>query len=227
MGAPRGAPSGWGVPEEAGDDGGVRALAMRGASAVSPGFAACGTVSHSREKKRNPQAPKRNIAAVGRRGFSWARTPPPQGGGSSAGSRTGWPPKPQPCPPPLSLSFPPCGLSTGRSPRRGVESRFCSPPAQGRLREPPHLPSAGSDPEFGSLSFSLFFFLMSQPLICHIKPPHYQLSKFCSDNSDRGSCDSIATARGDGELAGGYFMPCREPEGWATEPDNGLSFPFI
>lgn len=68
---------------------------------------------------------------------------------------------------------------------------------------------------------------MSQPLICHIKPPHYQVSKFCSDNSDRGSCDTIAAVRGYGELAGGYFMPCREPWGWATVPDNGLLLPFI
>lgn len=108
----------------------------------------------------------------------------------------------------------------------GVENCSCSPPVRGRPSQPPDLPSEGSDPEFSSLSFSLFF-LMSQPLICHIKPPHYQVSKFCSDNSDRGSCDLIATARGSGELAGGYFMPCREPWGWAMEPDNGLSLPII
>lgn len=146
------------------------------------------------------------------------------------GSTTGWPQKLQRYPPAPCLPFPSCGLNTSASPQcgAGLGWRAAPAPQQCGVSSDRLLICRVKDPTPNSApSPSRSFFLMSQPLICHIKPPHYQVSKFCSDNSDRGSCDLIAMARGSGELAGGYFMPCREPWGWAMELDNGLLLPII
>lgn len=152
-------------------------------------------------------------------------------GGEAAQGELDWvSPKLQPLPSPPSPSFPPRGLSTSQSPHRGSAWGSRAAPAPrwrgGDLTAFPisiWAGSSASSPQFSSLSFSLF--LMSQPLICHIKPPHYQVSKFCSDNSDRGSCDIIAAARGSGSWQVVISCPAGSRGGGRRSRIMGSRFP--